>query len=270
MDTSLASLSALTQVPVTSETAISIAPGSVVGDVSTATSISLRTTAGAPQELVITVPALGISTRFTASEFTSETWRTGSPYLTSSASHAASNGTVEIQLFHPAAGSIEYHTLGAWGFAPNASSTATLGMFVAGSLTVGSDIPTTGTATYSGLLEGNRIASNVFDTVDALATAQANFASRTVTLTTTGTRSTDLLTTNAVPVAAAGLDITSGSLTYQPGVNALTGTLTTANGMTGNATATFFGPQAAELGGTFKLRDGGQTTTFIGGFSLKR
>lgn len=270
VDTSLANLSTLTQVAVTSERAVAIGTGAAVTDVTTSTSLSLRTASGTPQELVITVPALGISTRFTGSEFTSEPWRTGTSFTLSSASHALSGATLEVALIHPAAGSIEYHTLGAWAYAPNSGAAPTLGMFVGGSPTVTTDIPTTGTATYTGLVEGNVIAPNVFDTIDALATAQANFGTRTVTLTTTGTQSTDLLTQNATAVSAAGLNITSGTLTYQPATNALTGTLTTANGMTGSATGTFFGPSAAELGGTFKLQDGTQTTHFIGGFSLKR
>ncbi len=60
----------------------------------------------------------------------------------------------------------------------------------------------------------------------------------------------------------------AGTLSYPAATNALSGTLTTADGKTGAATGNFYGPQAAELGVTFKL--GSPSGTLVGGAALKR
>jgi hypothetical protein len=72
--------------------------------------------------------------------------------------------------------------------------------------------------------------------------------------------------------AFTGTDL-SGVLTYAAGQNALTGTLTTANGrLSGTANAQFFGPIAQEIGGLFALSPAAQTSVerLIGGFGAKR
>jgi len=91
-----------------------------------------------------------------------------------------------------------------------------------------------------------------------------NFASRSAVF-----ASADWTRYNDQVVAGTAL---SGVLTYAAGTNALSGTLTTANGsLSGPAVGQFYGPAAEELGGAFSLTS---TTTsqdhVVGGFGAKR
>jgi hypothetical protein len=64
----------------------------------------------------------------------------------------------------------------------------------------------------------------------------------------------------------------SGTLTYQTQHNALSGTLTSANGLlSGPTTGQFYGPAAQELGGAFTLLPaGGGTDRAFGAFGAER
>src|SRR5207237_7991076 len=120
-----------------------------------------------------------------------------------------------------------------------------------GSRTLGTDIPNTGTATYSGFVLGNAIESPGQQfSITALATATADFGARSVSLISANSAKTDRAT--GIVTADAGYNV-SGTLTYAPGSNALAGNLASANGKTGPATGAFYGPQAAELGVPFSL-----------------
>jgi hypothetical protein len=61
----------------------------------------------------------------------------------------------------------------------------------------------------------------------------------------------------------------SGALLFPPGTNQLSGTLTSTGGMTGPASAKFFGPAAKEVGGTFFVTNGGNQQ-MNGAFGLHR
>ncbi len=111
--------------------------------------------------------------------------------------------------------------------------------------------------------------------VQALMNATANFATQTIAFSTTGTLTapftapganfhTNSGPTPTTPVANPGLDMT-GTLSYAAGNNTFTGTVTTSNGVSGNATGRFYGPGLAaatatkvagappEIGGTFAV-----------------
>lgn len=269
-DTSLVTLTPLTQLVVSNERSVDIDPGAIVSELSFQTTLSLRTSAGAPQEVNLSIAGLNRTVSFTTADFTTDVWRSGSPYTIASASRDLNaSETIEVLLFRPASGSLEYHSFGAWSYATTGGA-AHIDVFVAGSPTAAASIPTTGTATYSGVMDANHIAPNVFDSLSAFATGQADFAARTVTLSTSGSQRTDLLVSGATPVAAPGFDILPSTLTWQAGTNALGGTLTTVNGLSGSTSATFFGPAAAELGGTFRLDNGTTSNNLIGGYSMKR
>jgi len=71
------------------------------------------------------------------------------------------------------------------------------------------------------------------------------------------------------PASAPNLNITNSTLTYQPGVNRITGTVQSST-MSGTADARFFGPAGAELGGAFFMKDAANTEQMSGGFVLKK
>jgi hypothetical protein len=194
----------------------------------------------------------------------------------------ASDGSVRsMALLDPRTAGLSYSTLGMWTQdlpAPNATSHT--GTFVAGALTRGSDIPTTGSATYSGLMTGiyadqRTLQTRTLYAVGATANALADFGSRVVTLNTTGTQKVDINALTPTPMADPGLDV-SARFGYPAGRNVLTSTsfrTSSARMPTGFSTAHFFGPAAAELGGTFFVRNGsaaGNTEQMSGGFVLKK
>jgi hypothetical protein len=143
--------------------------------------------------------------------------------------------------------------------------------FSAGVISVPGALPVAGTAQYTGKAAGSYVNAANNDPTSTYATmnATANFASRSVAFTTSGTTS---LSNNAaagvLPTANTGLNI-SGTLSYTAGSNTFTGSVSSVNGMTGNATGRFYGPGVVtatgtqvlgsppEIGGTFALMANG-------------
>ncbi len=165
----------------------------------------------------------------------------------------------------------DYQTFGVWSTGSGTSS-GTAGAASIGAETAGSAIPVTGTGSFTGISGGQYVDSAGNSTiVGSQMTATANFASRSIAFATTNSNtSPDLVTFTSNP----NLN-TSGTLTYDPGVNKFSGALTTVGGgasnaaMTGNATGKFYGPTAQEIGGTFAVSGGG-TTGYLGAFGGKR
>jgi hypothetical protein len=103
--------------------------------------------------------------------------------------------------------------------------------------------------------------TTIYD-VAAIANAKANFGARNIEFKTTNTHRLD------INMPAPSLDITPSTLTYDPGVNRITGAVTSST-MSGNAAARFFGPAAAELGGAFSMNNG-NSEQMTGSFVLKK
>ncbi len=156
-----------------------------------------------------------------------------------------------------------YQTFGTWT-SPGGFSEK---YFSAGVPAVGTSLPTTGSATYTGQAAGTYIDSATGNPSKTAATmnATANFATLSIAFATSGTTS---LSVNAAPgtpaTANSGLDMT-GTLSFAARSNTFTGTVTAANGMSGNATGRFYGPgnfvttatkvagAPSEIGGTFAV-----------------
>jgi hypothetical protein len=185
------------------------------------------------------------------------------------ASVTASDGSVRQILFanpgYPLF-SLTYTTFGFWEYDASASATSGVGgAFATGVATRSSDLPTTGTAMYSGGMIGRYADGTTSWAVSATASSLANFGAGTLSLTTSNS--------SKAPIAGgpATIDLSlnlSGALLFSPGINQLSGTVTSASGMTGPATAKFFGPGAQELGGAFFVTGGSQQMT--GAFGLHR
>ena len=149
-----------------------------------------------------------------------------------------------------------YQSFGVWE--PGAETgTGTSGVVSFGTVTPVAAIPSTGTATYRGILGGQYVRADGVDHVlysDLVATA--NFDARTIGLSTTRTlilNEADLAAGTPQDVSASlGL---SGTLDITPGANAFSGTVT-AGSMSGETTGRFYGPNADELGGVGTVQAG--------------
>ena len=216
----------------------------------------------------VAIPDLGIDDVFGAAETTSSV--TGFFRVdTASVTSGGTRRTVTYVVPDADSGNpykLQFSSLGVWNTADAATGQISNALaFSVGTRTLGSDIPTTGTASYYGAMLGIAVEGTSQYSVSANASALANFGARNVSMQTTNSVRTDLATgaVGAVP----GYDMT-GTLTYPAATNGLSGTLTTADGKTGAATGNFYGPQAAELGVTFKLTS--PSGSLVGGAALKR
>jgi hypothetical protein len=167
----------------------------------------------------------------------------------------------------------DYQTFGIWATGAGSGS-GTAGAFSVGTLTSGVNIPTTGTATYTGSAGGRYVdaSGNYYFTV-ANASAVTDFAARTIAFSTSATQQSKTLVTGTF---AANTNLnTTGTLTYTAATNQFTGAVSTVGGgagnaaMTGTATGNFYGPTAQEIGGGFAAKGTG-TAVYSGAFGGKR
>jgi hypothetical protein len=166
---------------------------------------------------------------------------------------------------NPAAYGFEYQTYGAWGAYGNATTPAYA--VSVGNPSPASAIPLTGALTFTGGATGYYVDANKFGYVtNANMVAAVTFDNRTVAFTTTNT---SIAGGPGVPqISAPSLNMT-GTLSYAAGTNAMTGTATTTNGMSGNMNGKFYGPALNELGGTYAVTGSG-VGSMVGGFGGKR
>jgi len=166
---------------------------------------------------------------------------------------------------NPAAYGFEYQTYGAWGAYGNATSPAYA--VSVGSPSSASAIPAVGSLTFTGGSAGYYVDPGKFGYVtNANMVAVVTFDNRTVAFTTTNTTVTG--GPGASLISASALNMT-GTLSYAAGSNAMSGTATTANGMSGNMNGKFYGPALNEIGGTYAVTGSG-VGSMVGGFGGKR
>jgi len=162
----------------------------------------------------------------------------------------------------------QYQSFGVWANTFGGNTTASAGSF--GSYTVGSSIPKTGSATYTGLLAGliNNGGPRYF--VAATMSAGVNFSTRQINfLTTNSLISTSL---NGTYTSNNALNL-HGTLSYAANTNSFSGTVTNTGDsgipvLSGTASGQFYGPAAQEIGGVISMRSG--SIGFIGGFGGKK
>jgi hypothetical protein len=171
-------------------------------------------------------------------------------------------------LVDPTSAGFSYATLGAWTYAISPASSTRYGAhFHLGSKTSGRDIPVSGTASFSGVMLGTFADGAAIYDVAAAARAQADFASRSVTLNTEGSRKTPIGSSSPM-LSDPSLDL-SGTLRYPAQTNTLTGTLT-AGDMAGPSNAQFYGPAAVELGGSYAVQNGDGSREMKGSYVLRK
>ena len=162
----------------------------------------------------------------------------------------------------------DYQTFGVWVTGAG-TGTGTYGAASFGAATPASSVPTSGTATYTGVTGGRYSASDgtYYFTSSAL-TSNVDFAARTVSFATSSTNQSANLTTGSF-AANSALNLT-GTLTYSAGSNQFTGAVANSGStLSGTATGRFYGPAAQEIGGTFGLTGAG-LSAYGGGFGAHR
>src|SRR5688572_19628830 len=179
--------------------------------------------------------------------------------------------------------SLRYSSAGVW--ASKIHPQTTFSGPVAGAAAVGvptprANLPTTGTAQYSGQFLGRQDSDGINQgSVRAGAQSVANFGSGIVSFTTTNS----VLNWGTGDLAAPELDLT-GSMTFlsSGGVrqNSVSGPVSTRHGMTGEVRGNFFGPSSAssappELAGSVAVKLPGSAPdregrSMIGAFVMKR
>jgi hypothetical protein len=166
---------------------------------------------------------------------------------------------------NPAAYGFEYQTYGAWGAYGNATTPAYA--ISVGNASPASAIPLTGALTFTGGATGYYVDASKFAYVtNANMVAAVTFDNRSVAFTTTNT---SIAGGPGTPqISAPSLNMT-GTLSYAAGSNAMSGTATTANGMSGNMNGKFYGPALNEVGGTYAVTGSG-VGSMVGGFGGKR
>lgn len=217
----------------------------------------------------ISIPSLGVDDTFAQADVVSTSVLGGVQIPTLRRTGGGSARTLTYLVPSTGVSGLRFSSLGVWDRAD--LTTGIINQMAAisfGSRTLGSDVPTSGTATYSGFVLGNAIesAGRQFS-ITALATATADFGARSIAFTTGNSAKTDRAT--LAISADPGYNLT-GTLTYAAGSNTLAGTLNSANGKTGPATGAFYGPQAAEMGVTWSLTAVGGAQPFVGGAGLKK
>lgn len=171
----------------------------------------------------------------------------------------------------------DYQTYGSWSYVSDALLT-NLGVFSVGSATPGASIPTSGTATYIGMIGGHLLNTHQSRPLGVTMTSVDRyvFLSDLVVSADFSARTLGVNTSNSVIAASPGLLLPAatnnvnmtGTLTYAAGSNSFSGTLTTGDGLSGTASGKFYGPAATELGGTVAMQSGG--TSLLGAFGAKR
>jgi len=160
-----------------------------------------------------------------------------------------------------------YQTFGLWATAPTATTWLT-GAISVGNPTPASAVPTTGTATFTGLAAGLYIdpMGAIFGTA-ANMTANVDFSARSIGF---GTSSTMVTDTNGIQSSNSNIDL-SGTLTYAAGTNQFSGSVQTSDKtLNGSATGKFYGPNAEEIGGVYGLSAGTGVSGMLGAFGGKR
>ncbi len=240
------------------ESAVTIDSTGLVAAQSSSGNLKFEWTGNTGDEYSLNVPGLGISNLEMAA---------GGSYCYSAACGETAYGHVELDIADPATTNLSWTTYGFWTSQQYGTGAPTItSAFVTGYRTPTASVPTSGTATYTGSVEGRLMSANAnsylgvgVDWLSGDATLQADFASGDISGNLTNMTGPGGAW-NSVSLLGA---ISGGDFT---GTTAATTSPGTVGSMSSSATGTFagafFGPSAQELGAVWTLHDG--TSTAIG------
>ncbi|QMT36775.1 transferrin-binding protein-like solute binding protein [Neisseria wadsworthii] len=141
-----------------------------------------------------------------------------------------------------------------------------------GDETVGTAMPTSGTATYKGISTAYLTENGKNDRqLTADVTAIADFAKKGIRFTTSNSHFHKLDNKGIrISEKADGYNM-KGTASWAADSNTFKGNIRTQNkAMSGTMTGKFYGAQAAEIGGTYGLKNGNNSQQLIGGYGAKR
>lgn len=139
-------------------------------------------------------------------------------------------------------------------------------VFSTGSATPANAVLDLAEATYTGRSGGLYIVGDVVSEHRSTMTAIADFGSRTIDFSTTGTQMGPL--GGAITTSAPDLNM-QGTLSIAAG-HTFSGTVSTTGGLDAAATGRFYGPNAEEIGGVYHCSTCPTGTSFAGAFGGKR
>ncbi len=172
-----------------------------------------------------------------------------------------------IVLHDPAAAGWTYQTFAHYVDPKNG---ITHGYQSIGDETAVSAMPTSGTATYTGITTAYLVETGKADRqLTADVKAVADFAKKGLRFETSNAQFHALNNGVRESQAADGYNM-KGSATWAVNSNSFKGTVTADNQMTGQLLGKFYGAQAAEIGGTYGLQNADNSKQLIGGYGAKR
>lgn len=178
---------------------------------------------------------------------------------------ATSEDEDSLALFaDPTAMGFNYQTFGVWATGLNGNSgKAAAGSF--GAMTAVADMPNTGTATYDGEAVGLYVDRNADAADDVYLTradmqAIADFADEEIAFSTSNTSAREFET----GADAGFFDNLNMAGTLDIDGATFEGNVTAGDGLAGDASGRFYGPDAEEIGGTFSLTN--DEDTYMGSF----
>lgn len=136
-----------------------------------------------------------------------------------------------------------------------------------GTETPSNAMPSSGTATYKGSTAGHYVENGMTKQLTADVNAVVDFSKKLVRFSTSNSQLHQAV--NGVRVSDVKNDTfnMAGNGSWRGG-NQFTGVVKTANGMSGDLNGKFYGANAAEIGGTYGLKNG--SAQLIGGYGAKR
>jgi hypothetical protein len=179
------------------------------------------------------------------------------------------NGSEKIVIDNQKYHNLNYTSYGTWATGINTGS-GRAGAFAGGSPTIQSNIPMSGSATFTGNSMGFAVLTdgNLYTTVSNMSLS-ANFNSGgSVSVNSDHTIAQNINITNPPILIVPTLDFT-GSLTPLVNTPGSFGGAITASGNIGAMSARFFGPSAQEIGGNFIIGQG-NPSSYIGSFAAHR
>ncbi len=235
--------------------------------VTTSNGFTLTLPDGQPATFVTT----GGTSTAQAAEFTVGSVKGTSEYQ---AQVTGGTNTVNVMSTNGTTSPLTYATYGMWAESVGTNAPITAGTYATGVTTTSGQMPTTGTATYSGHLTGFVISPNTAANItDGAVSLNANFGSNTVNGGITG------ITTvhgGNTPINGQMNDITLAGGTISNGgfagtafaASATSATSINVAGANGTYAGKFYGPGAAEAAGNLSLSGGGSTV--VGAFGAKK
>lgn len=175
-----------------------------------------------------------------------------------------------------ATANLSYSTFGQWNVSIG-GTVSSIGFYSVGSPTPVANVPTTGSATYTGGATGVATlnSSSTGYPFNGTATLNAVFSSETITGAITNITAYGIGQPNTVSGSLNDIELTAGTISGNgfagmASTSSTAGTAANTSGATGSFRGNFFGPAAQEAGGTFSLTNTSPNISISGSFGTHK